>query len=49
MSTVFYPAVFHVSKDGRGYWVEFSDLPGCFSQGDTIESSIEYSKEVLGL
>lgn len=49
MSTVYYPAVFHVAEDIGGYWVEFPDLPGCFSQGKTIESAIEYSKEALGI
>lgn len=49
MSKLYYPAVFHVSEDVGGYWVEFPDLPGCFSQGDTIEESLENSKEALGL
>ena len=49
MSKLYYPAVFHVSEDVGGYWVEFPDLPGCFSQGDTIEESLEHSKEALGL
>ena len=49
MSIVYYPAVFHVAEDVEGYWVEFPDLPGCFSQGDTLASCMEHSKEALGL
>ena len=49
MSKLYYPAVFHVSEDVGGYWVEFPDLPGCFSQGQSIEQTLENSKEALGL
>ena len=49
MSIVYYPAVFHIAEDVEGYWVEFPDLPGCFSQGDTLASCMEHSKEALGL
>ncbi len=49
MSMLYYPAVFHVSEDVGGYWVEFPDLPGCFSQGENIEDTMEHSKEALGL
>ena len=49
MSKQYYPAVFHLSEDVGGYWVEFPDLPGCFSQGDTLEEALENSKEALGL
>ncbi len=31
----------HLSKeDGGGYFIEFPDLPGCISDGDTIEETI---------
>ncbi len=49
MSKIYYPAVFHASDDNTGYWIEFPDLPGCFSQGDTINQSMEFAKEALGL
>lgn len=49
MSKLYYPAVFHVSEDVVGYWVEFPDLPGCFSQGQSIEETLENAKEALGL
>ncbi len=47
MSKVSYPAVFHF--ENNSYWVEFPDLEGCLSYGDTIESAFNSSKEALGL
>lgn len=50
MSTVLYPAIFHKANlDEKGYWVEFPDLPGCFSQGDTFEQAYQFAQEALGL
>ncbi len=45
MSKVFYPAIFH-NEDGA-YWAEFPDLPGCFTDGDTLEETIAMAKEAL--
>ena len=47
MSKISYPAVFH--EDDNSYFVEFPDLEGCLSSGDTIESAFENAKEALGL
>ena len=47
MSKISYPAIFH--EDDNSYFVEFPDLKGCFSSGDTIESAFENAKEALGL
>jgi predicted RNase H-like HicB family nuclease len=33
--TVF-KAVVHAEDEG-GYWAEIPDLPGCFTQGDTLD------------
>lgn len=50
MSTIYYPAVFHQTETNEiGYWVEFPDLPGCFTQGDTLEEAYQYAQEALGL
>ena len=50
MSTINYPAVFHQTEANEiGYWVEFPDLPGCFTQGDTLEEAYQYAQEALGL
>jgi predicted RNase H-like HicB family nuclease len=45
MKKLIYPGVFH--KEGKQYWVEFPDLPGCQSFADTLEEIHEYAKEVL--
>jgi len=47
MSKVNYPSVFHIEENQC--WVEFPDLPGCFTSGTTIEEAYENAKEALGL
>lgn len=44
---VSYPAFFH--KEGERYWVEFPDLSGCVTEGDTVEEAINYASEALGM
>ena len=41
-----YPAIFH---DEGSYWVEFPDLEGCVSDGNTLEETIENAQEAMGL
>lgn len=33
--------------DETGYWVEVPALPGCFTQGETIEQCIERAAEAI--
>ncbi|MBR4471939.1 MAG: type II toxin-antitoxin system HicB family antitoxin [Erysipelotrichaceae bacterium] len=49
MPKIYYPAVFHVAEDVGGYWIEFPDLPGCFSQGKNDIESLEMAKDALSL
>lgn len=42
-----YPAIFHYANDGIS--VEFPDLPGCFSYGDTDIQALNNAKEALEL
>ena len=42
---IIYPAIFH-HEDGA-YWVEFPDLPGCQSFGDTQTETLLNAKEAL--
>lgn len=42
-----YPAVFDYAVDGIS--VEFPDLPGCLTCGDTDAESMEMAKEAMGL
>ena len=40
-----YPAIFH--KEEGLYWVEFPDLEGCQSFGETLSGTISYAQEAL--
>ncbi len=42
-----YPAIFH--EEENSYWVEFPDLEGCITQGETLEEAFSMAKEALAL
>ena len=42
-----YPAI--ITNEDNKYWVEFIDLKGCYSQGDTLSEAMENAKEAMGL
>lgn len=44
--TRIYPAIFHTED---GYWVEFPDLEGCNTCGESLEETMEMAQEALGL
>ncbi len=45
---IIYPAVFHQAKEtGHGYWVEFPDLPGCVTEGETLEEAFLMAGDAL--
>ena len=41
-----YPALIH---NENGYWIEFPDLEGCQTVGDSFEELLETASEALGL
>jgi len=41
-----YKVVIHKAEEG-GYWAEAPAMPGCFSQGETIEELMENTHEAL--
>ena len=43
-----YSAIVHHADEG-GYWVEVPALPGCYSQGDTIDQTLENAMEAVEL
>lgn len=43
-----YPAYITQSVDGK-YFVEFPDLPGCYTQGETIEDAFCNAQEALAI
>ena len=47
MKKKFYPSVF--TKEDVGYSVRFPDLPGCYTEGDTLEQACSMAEEALGL
>ncbi|MCF0108604.1 MAG: type II toxin-antitoxin system HicB family antitoxin [Erysipelotrichaceae bacterium] len=47
MTVINYPALFHKSE--AGYWVKFPDLPGCLSEGNTLEEAYVNAREAVGL
>jgi predicted RNase H-like HicB family nuclease len=42
-----YPVTLHTDTEDGGYWVECPSLPGCASQGDTVEEALEMVKDAI--
>ena len=40
--------VFHTAEEG-GFWVEVPALPGCYSQGESVEESLRNVTEAIEL
>ena len=36
-------------EDGKGYYVVVPSLPGCFSQGKTVEEALENAREAISV
>jgi predicted RNase H-like HicB family nuclease len=43
-----YTILIHKAEEG-GFWAEVPALPGCFSQGETIEETIANTREAIKL
>jgi len=41
-----YTVIVHNAEEG-GYWVEVPLLPGCFSQGETIDEAISSARDAI--
>lgn len=48
MEKLIYPAVFH-SEEVGGYSVDFPDLLGCVTEGDTLDEAIRMAADALGI
>ncbi|APM37968.1 type II toxin-antitoxin system HicB family antitoxin [Clostridium kluyveri] len=48
MDRYMFPAVFESCEEG-GYSIHFPDLPGCISEGDTLDEALYMAKEALEL
>lgn len=42
-----YPVILHTDTEDGGYWVECPEIPGCASQGDTIEEALTMIKDAI--
>jgi antitoxin HicB len=43
-----YPLRVQKAEEG-GFWAEFPDLPGCITEGDTIEETLHNAREALNV
>jgi len=41
-----YTVLVHQAEEG-GFWAEVPELPGCLSQGETIEEALSNSREAI--
>ena len=48
MTKITYPAIFHPEPNG-GYSVDFPDLPGCVTEGDTLFEAVEMAEDALSI
>ncbi len=46
-SKYFYPAIFE--PEDEGYSVYVPDIPGCMTQGDSLDEALEMAQEAIGL
>lgn len=46
MKAKIYPAIFHKTEQ-NGYWVEFPDIPGCFTEAETLEEAFLMAGDAL--
>jgi len=47
MSAYVYPAVFHYNKDDGSYTIIYPDLPGCVSEGKSLENALYMAQDAL--
>ncbi|MCD8358610.1 MAG: type II toxin-antitoxin system HicB family antitoxin [Oscillospiraceae bacterium] len=47
MNKIYYPAVFHPEE--TGYSVSVPDIEGCFTEGDTMDETVEMAVDAIGL
>ena len=43
-----YSVIVHDAEEG-GYWAEVPALPGCYSQGESVDDALENVKEAIAL
>jgi len=43
---VAYTVILHEAEEG-GYWLEVPALPGCFSQGESVDKALENGRDAI--
>ena len=46
MTTLRFAMIVHEAEEG-GYWASFPELPGCFTQADSLEDLRQNAKEAV--
>jgi predicted RNase H-like HicB family nuclease len=41
-----YTVILHEAEEG-GYWLEVPALPGCYSQGETVDEALENGRDAI--
>lgn len=49
MSSYVYPALFHHNEDDGSYTVTFPDLPGCVTEGKTLDEALFMAQSAMSL
>lgn len=47
MNTYVYPAVFHPNENDDSYTITYPDLPGCISEGRSLENALYMAQDAL--
>ncbi len=47
MNTFVYPALFHSNENDGSYTITYPDLPGCVSEGKSLENALYMAQDAL--
>ena len=47
MNTFVYPALFHLNENDGSYTITYPDLPGCVSEGKSLENALYMAQDAL--
>ena len=47
MAEFVYPAIFHLNEDDGTYTITYPDLPGCISEGKSLENALYMAQDAL--
>lgn len=47
MAEYVYPALFHLNEEDGSYTITYPDLPGCISEGKSLENALYMAQDAL--